>query len=105
MDNLVVHRVSDQAVLRLEGDLNFDMARELHGQLLSLFHAFPRVRLEIGNLGALDLVGLQLLYAAFVSASRLGIAFSLDAGQAGERLRKLQAFAGLPPLPEDRHGD
>jgi hypothetical protein len=81
------------------------MVRELYNQLLCLLNAYSKVHLEIVELGALDLAGIQLLHAAFASARRLGVEFTIHPGPARERLAKIQAFAGLPALPESAHDD
>jgi anti-anti-sigma regulatory factor len=96
-----------RATLRLDGELAFGSIRELRGRLLEALRGHSRVTLEIVRLEALDLAGLQLVYAAAKSAARTGVDFRFDPGLAAGRIDRLLAFAGLPPLPpppEAAHG-
>ena len=104
MELLTLSLQPDRVNAQLNGDLNFNTARDLHSQLLRLFHTHHHIRIEIGTLGSLDLAGIQILYAAYASARTLGLKFQFDPGSARERIDRLLDFAGLPPLKEGADG-
>ena len=104
MEFLTLAIDGDQVIARLRGDLSFGTARELHNQLLRLFNAYHHIKLEIVELGTLDLAGIQILYAAQASARQQGLDFVFEPGPARERITRLLDFAGLPSLVGGKHG-
>lgn len=82
----------------LDGDLTFGTVASAYQQITALR---PDLRvLELRDVAAVDLAGLQLLYALVGTRETPRPAMSLRESPAVERFRSMAAFCGLPALPE-----
>tara|TARA_B100000614_G_scaffold203051_1_gene184601 strand:- start:1184 stop:1492 length:309 start_codon:yes stop_codon:yes gene_type:complete len=80
----------------MDGDLTFATVGDAHTALSQ--YRGSEIGLELRDLGAIDLAGLQLLYAAAQSTAPDGPVVTLVDTPAMARFRAMAEYCGLPPL-------
>lgn len=86
--------------LSISGDLTFETANDV-GAALKAVPVTDNVELRFEHLGALDLSGLQLLYAARLQRDEAGHTLTLSGDEAVARIARMAEFAGLPVPAEE----